>query len=308
MGGNVVEIIKFDDTKTIKELVTPEMNNLFANELALELKKDKYNFVVTLENLKEAKGICADLNKGKAFISEQKTIKVNEENTDIELFKTQFKTYFDAVDKKRTEILANVKVFEDKFRKGHQDELEIQLKKMYDDEGLPQDYRIENVISLVSLSGLTSKGALNKKSLDGLTAIFNQAKGEYAQAELKRVTEDAEKEAEIARRVEEQRIKDLKEAQEYTNKIKDSVPTEVPTPSLFEEPPAYIEQPAQPIPQKRKQPHPAGDMSDYHVNINYVIKNSPQGLPLEKIKAKVAKMMKEAGFESELSILVTEDA
>lgn len=163
-----MEIVHFEEKKTIKQLVSPNSNKTILDHIVSELAKDDYNFLVTSENLVFAKEKMAELNKSSKFIDTFRKNKVASESEDIELFKKNIKEYLSLIDAKRDQIKKDVEVFESEQKALITKELSLYADELVNSYGIRFEFNSVDTSDLILLGSVTSKGALTKKAKDSI--------------------------------------------------------------------------------------------------------------------------------------------
>jgi len=161
-----MEITLLNDKKTIKQLVGKGTNESILEFIEKELKADEYNFVVTAENLAFAKTKMADLNKSIKFIDTFRKDKVSAESVAIDTFKDNVKKYVALIDKKREDIKKDVEVFERETKSSITKELSLYSDELIKAHKIRDNFIDVDIIDLIVLGSVTSKGALTKKAKD----------------------------------------------------------------------------------------------------------------------------------------------
>lgn len=200
-----MELVTIDDSKPIKKLIKLDEVEAIKSHIVEGLSRPEYNFVITLDNIKDAKQSATDLNKSISYLKKFASEKIDSESADIESFKSAFKEFQSLIDDKRNAILSDVSVFENIKKGEHKEVIEATLSMLYNDAGVRNEFRFPSSSVSLSINGLTSKGSLNKKSLDEVVALVDKAKGDQAIYDLKQKEIEIEREKEVQRRLQEER-------------------------------------------------------------------------------------------------------
>lgn len=253
---------------------------------ALEVAK-KYDVEVTVDNQKEAKGLSTEINKIKAQLK-----KVSKENIDILsepilAFKSEVKEVEGILETTRQKLIEGVRVFDDARRLEHKGKLEEYFNHLVKEQEIrPENVEVNGILNLITLTGLTSAGELNKKSKDGVAALVTALKNTQVTKDL----EQKEKEAEEKRRIDEEVAKKLevekererqrveKKHQEELEKARAAAPTPQPK--------------QEPKPQPTQAP--TSGKSIYQISFDFEIKAKP-GVSSEKVIEKVKTMFLKDG-------------
>jgi len=213
------DLITLDKRKSIATLIGNDEVQELTLSLEAELAKPEYNFIVTPETVKDAKGVMADLNKIKSQIKDFSKFKVEQESDDINKFKGTFKDFEAMCQAKRDEIESKVKVFTDKSKEAHRTKLVTELNRLYDEADIRLEFREVNVEPLVNATGLTSIGDLVKSSRDKVEAMIDVSKGKQAQEDLRIKEAEIQRNKEIQYAIEADRLK--RSEQDEANRVKE---------------------------------------------------------------------------------------
>ena len=159
-----MEITLLDNKKTIANLVEVDIHDSILGFIENELSKKEYNFVITADDIPKVKKIMADLNKSKDFIDTFRKDKVIIESVAIDLFKSNVKEYLALIDTKREEIKKNVEVFERETKDKILKELSLYSEEFIKSQNIREMFKDIDIIDLMILGSVTSKGALTKKA------------------------------------------------------------------------------------------------------------------------------------------------
>ena len=243
---------------------------------ALEIAK-KYDVAVTVDNIKEARALGTDLNKMKASVKNIVKENLSILNQPINAFKDEAKEVDTILEDARQKLVQGVKVFDDGRRLEHKQKLEEFFAFRLKEEGLGGHVNT-GVSDLVSLTGLTSSGELNKKSKDDIEALVMKIKSEVLEAKLEEERKKKEDEERIAKeveeRVEKQRLKDKKELEEkHAKELEDAKKTTEYKEPVVEpkEEETNLFTPPTPAPTEA----PTKTKSVYHVTYTFEVKATP---------------------------------
>ena len=165
-----MEIALLDNKKTIANLVEVDIHESVLGFIEKELSKDEYNFVITIADIPKAKKIMADLNKSAKFIDTFRKDKVSVESVAIDLFKSNVKDYLALIDEKRDEIKKNVEVFEREQKDKILKELSLYCEEFVKLQNIREQFKEVEIIDLMVLGSVTSKGALTKGARESIEA------------------------------------------------------------------------------------------------------------------------------------------
>jgi len=276
----------------IQKSILPVIHANFGEvKTALTEQLKKYEIDVTVENIQEAKTAATEINKVQKSIKELGKSSADLHEKPIKEFKEKIKELAQLCEDARQGILKQCKVFEDARRLEARGKIIEYFDNACDLKGVKESYKDRVDISpAVTLTSLTSKGELNKKTKDQVDLLIGnifqlQQQDELAeaQAEAKRVAEKAQREQEIAQAKAQAREEALKEEQARQKEGK------------------AVEEP-QPEP-KPAEPAPKGK-SVYRLKLEYEFA-AQSGADADKLYAKILPMI-QAGKIQPSSHLVVE--
>lgn len=180
-----MENLLIDSKKSSSVLVQKELHDKNICEIKEFLNGNKFNFVITVDNLKIAKDENANLNKTIKSLKDNTKIIVDRESSDINILKEYSKEYQKLLDNKRIERVANIAVFENIIK-----EEAINLSKLYVKEkikslGIREMFNNIDVSDMGNLSNLTKGGALTRgnkgaiNTLDSKIQVCLNAQNKY---------------------------------------------------------------------------------------------------------------------------------
>lgn len=260
-------------------------------EQALEIAKE-YDVAVTVDNIKEAKALSTELNKMKATIKDVVKENLAVLNAPINALKLEAKEVDTILEDARQKLVQGVEVFNDARRLEHKQKLEDFFTFRLKEENLGAIVNT-GVAHLVTLTGLTASGELNKKSKDDVEAVVSKIKTEALEAKLEKERQEKADEERIAKEVEErlekQREIDKKALEEkHAKELEDAKKTTVNKEPVAE--PAKEE--TTPPPATTQEPTP--EKSIYKIDYSFEVKAKAGANP-EDILARVASMFLREG-------------
>lgn len=316
------ELSTFDKRKSIATLVADDESKKLLESVTSYLSSDRFNFMVTSETLPLAKTSMAELNKSDNVFKEATKEKVEQESSDIIVFKTNSSAISKLIQEARDTLDKGVKVFTNKAKQAHKEALTYALTIAYDaNEIRPEfkDFSMLDVILSTATFLKSSDNTLIKKYTVLIDGYVETAKGKQARVDHEKLLEEQRIKDEVAKQVEEQRLKDAeleRERSELATKKaleqqqKEFEQKQVPPSSIAvpESVPQYSE------PQKSSvSEHPFGnntvpsqepqiDNSNilYDVHVSYKI-NTKNRVECSRIEKKILSMLLEAGFSNEPS-------
>lgn len=144
-----------------------------------------YDNVVTADTVKSSKKQMAELNKFKKSISDAMkeakaivTAPVTEADAQVKAIIARF-------DEARTKIDEQVKAYEDEDKKAVLAKLEEERAMLWESEGVREEFRKCDVSGMVTLGGLTGKGALTSAKFREVQAAVANDKAWQSQTDLR---------------------------------------------------------------------------------------------------------------------------
>lgn len=150
---------------------TPAVLSVNFDEMNAHLDQwlDQYQTVVTQDGVKQAKAQATEINKLKAAISKRKKEEIDRVSAPITKFKQDMTALETKCEDTRQGILDQVKVFEDETREKAFELLDEMRAKLWNEEGVQDEFKSAQIDDLALVSNVTDKGALGKKAKDTLT-------------------------------------------------------------------------------------------------------------------------------------------
>ena len=139
-----------------------------------ELKADKYNSIVTMDNFGDMKESSNELGKTSKMISRFRIDKKESEMQDINLFDTNFKSYCSLIDAKQSEIKKGLEVFEAETRKQILEICTKYLVEQYKEQNLRVEFRIIDISDMTLSKYATAKMAISKNGKDEIDKRINE--------------------------------------------------------------------------------------------------------------------------------------
>jgi len=136
-----------------------------------ELKK--YDVVVTLETLPDAKKLATELNKAATEAKNRGKTVAAEASAPVDAFNAQVKELAQLLLDARTKLTVQVKTFEDETRAKALAALQAYLVEQGTTKGITQEFQRATVDDLANLSTLTSTGKLSSKAKGEVDARVN---------------------------------------------------------------------------------------------------------------------------------------
>ena len=177
-----MEIELLDEKKTIKQLVAKTTNSSILEFIKKELDADKFNFIITAENMQVAKDAMASLNKSKDFITAFRKEKVNAESVAIDSFKENVKEYIALIEAKREKIKKDVEVFEKEKKDSIAKELSLYTDNAIKEAGLRYEFSKVDTADLIKLGSVNPSGSLKKattETIDGRVLACKSKQDKY---------------------------------------------------------------------------------------------------------------------------------
>ena len=140
---NLPILVLLEENKKIVVLNTEHDSIL--NHIENELKANKYNSIVTEDNLDAMKESSKELGKISESISRFRIDKKDSEMEEINLFDKNLKSYCTLIDAKQTEIKKCLEPFEEKTRKQILEVCTKYLVEQYKEKDLRVEFRIIDI-------------------------------------------------------------------------------------------------------------------------------------------------------------------
>lgn len=167
----------------MSELIAIDVNaSLPSIEVNYEKLKETANaelekfqgMVVTADSVKESKALAAELNKVAKQIDDTRKQYKKELGAPIAEFEQKMNELRDLYKKTYQQITEQTKAFEDERKQKASELIGEFLTKMYEDNDVREPFQKAQVNNLATLGALTAKGALTKKTKDGITSEVNK--------------------------------------------------------------------------------------------------------------------------------------
>ena len=140
-------------------------DNFKTIEKKLNIELQKYDILVTEDNVDEAKKLATELNKVAGEIDKKRKDKVKEISVPIKDFEASAKELVSMCQDGRTKLLERVKMFEDKKRERCRELLLAKLEALYSQYNIDNEFKTANIDDLVIISNLTQTSQLEKRNL-----------------------------------------------------------------------------------------------------------------------------------------------
>jgi len=280
--------------------ITPALISANIDELKayLEVEVSKYDIDVTEDKVKDAKKLATELNSVTKAINAVKKEKLLELEAPIKQFKSDIADLNDIVQSGRSKILSQVKIFEDKVLQEIAEAVIDKFNEEYKIQDLSEDYSGLPFKDLILLGSITKSGTLTKKVNDEIVARVATAKQKQKLDEAEAEKEALRLEAEVNKRVAEQRERDIKaEAQKKIDEAKEVI-QETP---IQEAPIRVTETPLKEevvLPPKEEAPE---GKKILRIAISFDIKVR-EGAPEDKVLLKMRQLLESAGIPDLVSI------
>ena len=160
----------------ISNTILPKIDANFEElKSSLILELQKYDFVVTHDNVKEAKAKATELNKMYNDLEAKRKAVVKDLIEPIKHFEAQVKEMSALVQGGRTNILDKVAFFDDQTRKLCESLCQETLSELYAEFGIEKEFQTVSFSDLVIVSNVTEKGNLAKIARDGIKSRVSEA-------------------------------------------------------------------------------------------------------------------------------------
>jgi len=162
--------------KSTKELVSIDVHTKINQSIDNYLSEPRFNYLVTVDNLKDVKSNNTELNASIKIIKDFGKKLVELESDDINIFKSNIVEYWSKIDLKREKRKEDIKVFEDETRIILKD-LTIQyINEQYLSLDIKEYFKKVSYDDLIIISNITKAGSLSKSIKDSLNIRLQQCK------------------------------------------------------------------------------------------------------------------------------------
>jgi len=160
----------------ISNTILPKIDANFEElKSSLILELQKYDFVVTHDNVKEAKAKATELNKMYNDLEAKRKAVVKDLSEPIKEFDAKVKEMSALMQDGRTNILDKVAFFDDQTRKLCETLCQEALSEFYAEFGIEKEFQTVSFSDLVIVSNVTEKGNLAKIARDGIKSRVSEA-------------------------------------------------------------------------------------------------------------------------------------
>ena len=144
------------------------------NHIESELKANKYNSIVTMDNFADMKESSLELGKISKAISRFRIDKKDSEMEDINLFDANFKSYCTLIDAKQSEIKKGLEVFEAETRKQILEVCTKYLVEQYKEKDLRVEFRTIDISDMTLSKYATKTMSIAKQGKDEIDKRINE--------------------------------------------------------------------------------------------------------------------------------------
>lgn len=169
---NLPILVLLEENKKIVVLNTE--HEAILNHIKNELKADKYNSIVIMDNFNSMKESSLELGKISKAISRFRIDKKDSEMQDINLFDANFKSYCTLIDAKQSEIKKGLEVFEAETRKQILEVCTKYLVEQYKEKDLRVEFRIIDISDMTLSKYATKTMSIAKPAKDEIDKRINE--------------------------------------------------------------------------------------------------------------------------------------
>tara|TARA_R110002110_G_scaffold415835_1_gene657182 strand:- start:13332 stop:14369 length:1038 start_codon:yes stop_codon:yes gene_type:complete len=159
--------------------------NYGALKTHLVAELEKYDVVVTVDTVKDAKALATQLNKTKGQLDARRKQEVAAASEPIKAFDTQMKELVNLCEDGRQKILAQVQTFEAETLRLAQERLQEHLLARYAETGVREEYQRASVDGMAKLTTLTGTGKLTAAACAEVDAKVNECRMLQQQTDLR---------------------------------------------------------------------------------------------------------------------------
>lgn len=154
--------------KSTKELIKVEVHTQIHQSIDEYLCEDRFNYLVTTDNLKEVKSNNTELNASIKVIKDFGKKLVDLESEDINTFKSNIKEYWEKIEAKRQSRIKEIEVFENETKLSLVELIVSYILEQYTILNIKNEFQSVSYNDLILISNITAKGALTKGVKDSL--------------------------------------------------------------------------------------------------------------------------------------------
>lgn len=169
---NLPILVLLEENKKIVVLNTE--HDAILNHIENELKANKYNSIVTMDNFSDMKESSLELGKISKAISRFRIDKKDSEMEDINLFDANFKSYCALIDAKQSVIKKGLDVFEAETRKQILEVCTKYLVEQYKEKDLRVEFRIIDISDMTLSKYATKTMSIAKQGKDEIDKRINE--------------------------------------------------------------------------------------------------------------------------------------
>ena len=169
---NLPILVLLEENKKIVVLNTE--HEAILNHIENELKANKYNSIVTMNNFSLMKDSSLELGEISKAISRFRIDKKNSEMQDINLFDVNFKSYCTMIDVKQSEIKKGLEIFEAETRKQILEVCTKYLVEQYKEKDLRVEFRIIDISDMTLSKYATKTMTIAKPAKDEIDKRINE--------------------------------------------------------------------------------------------------------------------------------------
>lgn len=169
----IIEINKSKLDGNLQILVLNKSMEDLEKEVLVELEKNEYNSIVTMENFKQMKESSQFLGKVAKQISDFRIAKVKEESQDIKLFEDSLKKFTNMFKEKQETIKIGLDVFEEQTRIKVVAVCGVYFLEYCDKVELRQEFRNIDLSDMTQTGYATATFKISKKGIDEVERRVN---------------------------------------------------------------------------------------------------------------------------------------
>ena len=169
---NLPILVLLEENKKI--VVLNNEHEAILNHIKNELKADKYNSIVIMDNFNSMKESSLELGKISKAISRFRIDKKDSEMEDINLFDANFKSYCTLIDAKQSEIKKGLGVFEAETRKQILEVCTKYLVEQYKEKDLRVEFRTIDISDMTLSKYATKTMTIAKPAKDEIDKRINE--------------------------------------------------------------------------------------------------------------------------------------
>ena len=165
---NDTNIVSFTNGESTVALI--KAKEQIKNEIKTYLSENRFNYIITSDNLSVAKKDNADINKTAKALKETAKKIIDREMQNVNKFKDDLKEYLAMLEEKRLKRVSEIEVFENEIKETVKTLLEEYAQKLIVKCSLREEFNNVVIDDLIKLTSISKSGTLTKAAKEGVEA------------------------------------------------------------------------------------------------------------------------------------------